>query len=122
MGSRENLVVTACTKVLDIHGIPWLRNNSRTVQMPGRGGKMRPVFFGKPGWPDIIAILPDGRFLGIEAKAPAATGLFKKRAAGKLSDLQKAVHRQLLHSNALILTVTSSAEMEQDLQCEGYFR
>lgn len=46
------------------------RNNSRTVMMPGKGGRMRPMFFGLPGSPDIIGILPGGRFIGVECKKP----------------------------------------------------
>lgn len=120
MGARENIVVTSCCRVLDLYSIPWMRCNSRTVMMPGVGGRPRPVFFGKPGWPDIVAVLPDGRFLGVETKAPPLPGLYKKRAAGKLSPIQKAVHQQLLASNAVVLTVTSSGEMEDDLKGLGY--
>jgi hypothetical protein len=32
----------------------------------------RRIHLGEPGWPDIIGYLPDGRFIGIEAKAPGA--------------------------------------------------
>ena len=50
--------------------VAW-RANSRTVVMPGKGGRMRPVFFGFPGQPDIIGFMYwSGRFLAIEVKAP----------------------------------------------------
>lgn len=120
MASRENPVVTSCSRLLELRGMPWMRNNSRTVQMPGRGGRPRPVFFGKPGWPDLIAVAPDGRFIGIECKAPELRLLGRRKlAAGKLSDLQKAVHRQLLASNAIMLTVHSAVELDDDLRSLG---
>lgn len=122
MGSRENIVTTSCIKVLDLRRIPNMRNNTRVVDMPGVGGRRRPVFFGKPGWPDIIAVLPDGRFCGIETKAPPLPGLYKKRKAGKLSDLQIAVHAQLSATGALMMCVTSSEEMDDHLRKEGYLR
>lgn len=122
MGARENAVTTACCRVLDLRGIPWMRNNTRVVDMPGARGRRRPVFFGKPGWPDIIAVLPDGRFCGIETKAPPLPGLYKKRKAGKLSDLQTAVHAQLSASGALMMCVTSSEQMDEHLRSEGYIR
>lgn len=122
MGNRENKVVAACIKVLELRGIPWLRNNSGMAMVRGKGGKMRPMDFGKSGWPDLIGILPDGRFLGVEAKAPAIPGLWRKKPAGKLSDTQRAVHQQLLRNKALIITCTSSAEMVKDLESEGYGR
>lgn len=121
MGKRENLVTNACTKVLDILGVPWVRLNSGQAWAKKTGGGMRPIAQGKPGFPDIIGVLPDGRFLGVEAKAPEIKGLWRKKPAGKLSELQKAVHKQLIASGALILTVTSSEEMISDLVASGYF-
>lgn len=73
------------------------------------------------GWPDILAVLPGGRTLGVEAKRPEVLGLFRKKRAGTRSPEQIKVHQMLVRQGALILTVTSSAEMERDLQSEGYF-
>ena len=76
----------------------------------------------EPGWPDLIGILPDGRFLGVECKAPEIRGLFRKKPAGKRSPDQIAVHQRLTRQGALMLTVTSSTEMMDDLKSEGYFQ
>jgi hypothetical protein len=50
------------------------RNNTRTVFVAGR-----PIKFGILGGGDILGLLPGGRFLSIEVKAPKATTA-KKRA------------------------------------------
>lgn len=70
MSKAENAVTKACMDYLTLIGAFVWRNNSRTVMMPGKGGKMRPMFFGKVGSPDIIGILPGGRFIGVECKKP----------------------------------------------------
>jgi len=79
------------------------------------------MVLGKPGWPDILFVLPDGRFGGCECKAPEVRGLFRKKPAGKRSPEQIAAHNTLIRQGALILTVTSSSEMERDLNASGYF-
>lgn len=122
MGARENAVVNACTQVLDIHGIPWVRLNSGTAWVKTAGGGSRPIALGKTGWPDLLCVLPGGRFCGIEAKAPEILGLFRKKRKGERSKEQIAVHEMLIKQGALILTVTSSAEMVRDLQDEGVWR
>ena len=70
MGQAENQVVAACFKYLQLRGCFVWRNQSRTFQVPGKGGKIRPMFVGTPGSPDIIGIMPGGRFIGVECKKP----------------------------------------------------
>ena len=50
-----------------------------------------------PGWPDIIAVLPGGRFLGLELKAER----------GRLSNAQEAVQRALDARGAVFRVVRS---------------
>ena len=50
--------------------------------------------FGLPGAPDIIGILPDGRFLGIEVKIPK----------GRVSEDQEAFRAAAIRSGALVFT------------------
>ena len=88
MGSRENVVCASCMRVLSLRGIPAFRINSGACRV----GK-RFIRFGAPGLPDIIGVLPDGRFLGVETKAPAIKGLFGSKRAGKRSPQQIAAHR-----------------------------
>lgn len=117
MGARENAVCKACLEILHIRGVPAYRMNSGAYKAGERF-----IRFGAPGLPDIIGVLPDGRFLGVECKAPEIPGLFRKRRAGKLSDLQKAVHARLIASKAYIITCRSGAEMDEQLRAWGYFR
>lgn len=67
--TEENLVVSACLKYAQLRGAFVWRNHSRTFMVPGKGGKMRPMFVGLPGSPDIIGVW-HGRAIGIECKLP----------------------------------------------------
>lgn len=51
----EGYVQSAILEYLAIEKVWHVRLNSRTVRLPGRGGKERPVFFGSPGMADILA-------------------------------------------------------------------
>lgn len=70
MGQAENSTTKACIDYLRLNGAYVWRNNSRTVMVPGKGGTLRPMFFGFPGSPDIIGLLPGGRWIGVEVKPP----------------------------------------------------
>lgn len=70
MSSAENQVTAACMAYLNLIGAFVWRNNSRTLMVAGKGGRPRPMFFGLPGSPDIVGILPGGRFVGVECKRP----------------------------------------------------
>ena len=62
----ESHVLTGCLKYLETRGIYHWRNSTGAVRIaPGRF--MR---FGKVGSSDILGILPGGRLLCVECKAP----------------------------------------------------
>ena len=67
-----------------------------------RGGHIN---MGEAGWPDIIACLPDGRFLGIEVK----------RKEGKLRPAQSERITELLGNNAAIVVARSVEDVEKAL-------
>lgn len=120
MGAAENAVVAACMDQLTLLGVPHIRNNTGAQVIPaGPTTQRRFVKFGTAGWPDIIGVLPDGRFLGVECKAPDKLWGKKRKAA--LSDKQREVRYKLLKHNALWITAKSSQEMLADLKSEGYF-
>ena len=52
----------------------WLRANGCLVAVTDAGAAYKAgAFFGDAipaGWPDITGLLPDGRFIGVECKAP----------------------------------------------------
>ncbi len=124
MGAAENAVVRACMDTLTHLGVPHIRNNTGAQVIPATAvSRRRFIKYGTSGWPDIIGVLPDGRFLGVECKAPDQDYLIgrKKRKTG-LSDTQKAVRYTLVKHQALWITAKSSTEMLDDLKSEGYFR
>ena len=92
MGSAENQVTAACFRYLQLRGAFVWRNQSRTINMPGVGGKLRPMFFGLPGSPDILGMLAGGRFVGVECKQPL--GPKGGDSHSRQSDDQKAFQRE----------------------------
>ena len=64
----EAAVQREALKLWRAYGIVLRRTNTRVVTLPGKGGKLRPVFFGEAGDPDSAGCLPDGRYCGCEYK------------------------------------------------------
>lgn len=62
----ESGVVSSCLGLLEIIGIQAWRNNTGAL----KDNKGRLVRYGKKGSADIIGILPGGKFLSVECKAP----------------------------------------------------
>jgi hypothetical protein len=62
----EGAVVKACLDYLKLRGAYVWRNNTGAL----RDKTNRPVFFGKVGSSDIVGLLPGGRFIAVECKAP----------------------------------------------------
>jgi hypothetical protein len=67
--------------------------------------------FGKTGSSDILGVLPDGRFLAVECKAPEG---------GKLSPDQKQFHADVRELGALALVVRGWWELDEALRDAGY--
>jgi hypothetical protein len=67
----ESPVLAGLLKLLEVLGIPAARSNAGGGYRLGKGGRPQLIMGMPQGWPDITGWLPrDGRFLGIEAKAP----------------------------------------------------
>ena len=62
MAAAHSHLVTQVIWKLEYYGAFVWRNNTGAFR-PRAGGFMR---FGYPGSPDVIGILPDGRFIGVE--------------------------------------------------------
>lgn len=62
----EGFVLSACLEFLAVRGVFAWRNNSGATKT--EGGRF--VRFGLRGSSDILGILPGGRFLAVECKAP----------------------------------------------------
>ncbi len=69
--------------------LAYLRLTGALVAVTDAGAAYRAGSFGADtvpaGWPDITGLLPGGRFIGIECKAPG----------GRQSDLQKAIEAEI---------------------------
>lgn len=81
MSSGESAVLRACLALLEVRGIMAWRNNTGALKVDGRL-----VRFGHAGSSDILGILPWGRFLAVEVKAPSIPALGK--SPGRLSRAQ----------------------------------
>jgi hypothetical protein len=67
---NEGQLVKHCIRWLESVGCEAWRNNTGAAMLPGKGGKMRPVRFGKKGHADIFGIIPGGRWVVVETKLP----------------------------------------------------
>jgi len=96
MGTGETKIVADTLRVLQLHGVFCWRNNSGVARIDGRW-----VRFGAPGSPDIIGVLPGGRFLGVEVKT----------LVGKESDRQREFRERIESSGGVALVVHNTGEM-----------
>jgi hypothetical protein len=102
----EGLIKTAILRYLERRGFFAWNNTTGAVQI--RPGKF--LRFGKVGSSDIIGILPDGRFLAVETKAPA----------GRLSAEQKIFMEKVQGEGGLATIARSWQELDTILRQEGY--
>lgn len=84
--------------VLGILGVPHTVSDSGLMR--DKNGKFH-FQKGSTGWTDISAVLPDGKFFGIEVKS----------AKGKVSKEQEAMHEWLMNNNAIIIVARSANEV-----------
>jgi hypothetical protein len=98
----ESRVLRECLDLLLIRGIWAWRANAGAAQMPH--GQW--VHFGIKGQPDIIGLLGDGRFLGVECKGPS----------GKQSPNQKWFQANVEANNGVYLLVRSAKELDEKLK------
>jgi hypothetical protein len=102
----ERDVLDGCLKYLQARGIFHWRNNTGAVQIrPGQFTR-----FGKVGSSDILGILPGGRLLCVECKAPD----------GRLSPEQKKFLDDVRKLGAFTAVVRGWWELDEALREEGY--
>jgi hypothetical protein len=75
----ESEVLRACLEYLAVKGVFAWRNNTGGVQVDGK----RFVRFGIKGSPDILGVMPDGRFLGVETKSAKGRQTAEQREFGE---------------------------------------
>ena len=87
----------------------WLRAYGALVAITDAGAAYKAgAFFGRalpPGWPDITALLPDGRFIGVECKS--------KR--GRQSLAQTLMEREIRNRNGIYVLAYSVEDVEKAL-------
>jgi len=83
--SPEGRVVDAVLAFLKLKNVFAWRNNSGAT-VAGEGASRRFVRYGLVGSSDILGILPDGQFLGIECKSP--TGRTTKAQEAFLDEIE----------------------------------
>lgn len=116
MSKTENSVVADCFRYAQLRGAFVWRNNSRTVMVPGKGGKMRPMFFGLPGSPDIIGVW-NGRAVGIECKRPLGP---RGGTGGSVqTPEQVSFQREFERAGGLYVLARSSQDVERAMDNPG---
>lgn len=96
----ENKVKNDCLRWLKDRGIYAWRNNTGMVWAGNH-----PIRFGLVGSADIIGLLPDGRFLGIECKSKT----------GKQSDVQKRFQENIEQNHGVYVLAYDVTDLEEAL-------
>jgi hypothetical protein len=92
---KHGELVAACLNVLALKGIFAWKNQTGTLQVQSRW-----VSFGTPGSPDIIGILPGGRFIGVEVKV----------GRDKVSRVQATFHEAIRYRGGVIVVVHDNVD------------
>ncbi len=84
----------------------WLRAQGALVAITDAGAAHRAGCFGgdtvPAGWPDITGLLPDGRFIGVECKAPG----------GRQSPVQKVMEQEIRRRRGIYVLARSIEDVE----------
>jgi hypothetical protein len=105
-GTPDGGILAGCLRYLQVRGIYHWRNSVGSVQIrPGQWYR-----FGKIGSSDILGVLPGGRFLAIEVKAPG----------GRLSPEQKQFLAEIRDLGGLAVVAKSYRDIEAALLEAGY--
>ena len=103
---REAEIQRAILQFLGAHRVLAYRSNTGAVTATTHGGRSRFVRFGVRGMPDITGVLPGGRALYIEVKAPG----------GRCSPWQIARLAELAKQGAVALVATGVPEVAAALR------
>jgi penicillin-binding protein-related factor A (putative recombinase) len=103
--TAEGAVKKACLEYLKLRGAYVWVNNTGAL----RDKKNRPVFFGKVGSSDILGVLPGGKFIAVECKAPK----------GRLSDHQIEFLNEIEKMGGVAIIARSVDDIEKVLRKQG---
>ena len=87
----------------------WLRANGCLVAVTDAGAAYKAgAFFGDAipaGWPDITGLLPEGRFIGVEVKAPD----------GRQSSVQKLIEQEIRKRSGIYVLAYSVQDVQREI-------
>lgn len=106
MGAKENAVQKACLDLLVRLQVFHWRSNNAPIYDPRR--KRYRAHNGIKGLPDICGVLPGGRALFVECKAPG----------GKLSEAQRDFHASASEEGAVVIVAWCVDDLRKGLM--GY--
>ena len=101
----EGRIKAACLRYLERRGFYAWNNPSGAVKITDRW-----IHFGKKGSSDIIGVLPDGRFLTVECKAPR----------GRLAPEQSAFLEKIRGLGGVTVIARDWQELDRSLRESGY--
>ena len=88
----------------------WLRARGCLVAVTDAGAAYRAGSFGADtvptGWPDITGLLPDGRFIGVECKAPD----------GRQSLVQKSIEAEIRKRSGIYVLAKCVEDVERGIE------
>ena len=88
----------------------YLRSQGALVAVTDAGAAYRAGSFGADtvpaGWPDITGLLPGGRFIGVECKAPG----------GRQSPVQKSMEQEIRNRNGIYILAQSVRDVEKGIE------
>lgn len=88
----------------------WLRGRGCLVAITDAGAAYKAgSFFGDnlpAGWPDITGLLPDGRFIGVECKAPG----------GRQSPAQKLMEHEMRRRNGIYVLAREVEDVQRAIE------
>ena len=109
MKTPEREVVKACLEYLELRGVYAYRQNTGAAEYADNTGRRRFVRYGKPGISDIIGVLPGGRFIAVECKAPG----------GRLSEHQTEFLKDIERMGGLAVIARSVEDLEKIFRQQG---
>ncbi len=109
----ESALVRGVLEYLELRGIFAWRNNSGSI-LQRRGPKTYRIKLAPEGAPDIIGVLGDGRFLGIECKKIGGRTDKDRELA------QQAFQNRLRENRAVVFVARTLDDVQDGLAQAGY--
>lgn len=106
----ESVVLKQCLEYLKLKGICAWRQNSGSFAGEHKGKKRFVKFSGADGITDLVGVLPNGKFIGIEIKRPG----------GKPKPHQEEFMRMIIRNNGVAFWVDSVDQLIEKISELGF--